>query len=88
MADECLSGRALSAVKVGRNGGKNMIDLSDNPNGYKWNRHECTTDKYTFTCEIYPDNYQRLLTIAHRNNIQTFDVSTIINYVIETYFSQ
>lgn len=38
-----------------------------------------------FPCRIDTDNYNKLLKIAHKNGILTFDISTVINFVINDY---
>lgn len=53
--------------------------------GYGWNDTEGSNVDYKFMCQLDPLSYRNLLMIAHENKILTFDVSYMINYVINNY---
>ena len=52
---------------------------------YNFRYSEAARKDYRFEVVIDPGNYDNLLKIAHENGILTFDVSTVINFVIEQY---
>lgn len=52
---------------------------------YYMDANEGSASNFHFNCLITPEHYNKLLKIAHKNGILTFDISTVINYVIETY---
>lgn len=53
--------------------------------GSWYDDNEGSLSHYKFECMIGPDNYQRLLRIAHDNGMMTFDISTVINFMIENF---
>lgn len=53
--------------------------------GFRYNDTEGSASNYNFTVHISPDNYSKLLLIAHKKGILTFDISSVLEYVIKNF---
>lgn len=53
--------------------------------GSKFDDLEGSRNNYEFNCRLNPGTYQKLIDIAHNEGLRTFDISTVINYVIDKH---
>ena len=53
--------------------------------GSTFDDFEGSKNGYEFNCRLNPGTYQKLIDIAHNEGLRTFDISRVINYVIDKH---
>ena len=58
--------------------------LVEREDGFKWNPTE-SKDKCWVDCKLDPEAYEKLLLIAYKNNILTFDPGVVLKFCLDQF---
>lgn len=59
--------------------------LVEREDGFKWNPTECGDKGRWVECKLDAEDYEKLLLIAYKNNILTFDPGVVLKFCLDQF---